>query len=85
VAKENGGTILFTLLPHISHTLQPLFCTIFGPYKTYYNACLHDWMLSNPGKPVTIYSVADIIAKSSSKAFTEHNIEVEFHGTGIYP
>jgi len=27
-------------------------------------------MLSNPGKPVTIYSIAGIIGKSFSKAFT---------------
>jgi hypothetical protein len=43
-AKGNGSTALLTLLPHISHTLQSLDCTIFGPYKTYYNACL------NPGE-----------------------------------
>jgi hypothetical protein len=29
----------------------------------HYNACLNDWMLSNPGKPVTIYSGAGIIGK----------------------
>ena len=51
-AKGNGSIALLTLLPHTSHTLQPLDCTIFGPYATYYNACLNDWMVSNPGKPV---------------------------------
>jgi len=74
MAKENG-IFLFILLPHTSPKLQPLDCTIFGPYKSYYNACLHDWMLSNPGKPVTIYSVAGIIGKSFIKAFTKHNYE----------
>jgi hypothetical protein len=33
-AKGNGGIALLTLLPHTSRTLQPLDCTIFGPYKT---------------------------------------------------
>ena len=33
-------------------------------------------MLSNPGKPVTVYSVASIIGRSFSKAFTKHNIDV---------
>jgi hypothetical protein len=53
VTKENG-IIILTLPPHTSHKVQPLDRTAFGPYKAYYNACLNDWMLSNPGKPVTI-------------------------------
>jgi hypothetical protein len=52
VAKENG-IVMLTLSPHTSHKLQPLDRTVFGPYKAY-NACFNDWMLSNPGKPVTI-------------------------------
>lgn len=36
VAKESG-IVLLTLLPH---ALQPLDCTIFGPCKKHYNACL---------------------------------------------
>ena len=42
-------------------------------------------MLSNPGKPVTMYSVAGIIGKSFSKAFTKHNIQKGFHVAVIYP
>jgi hypothetical protein len=53
VAKENG-IVMLTLPPHTSHKLQPMDHTVFGPYKAYYNACLNDWMLSNPGKPATI-------------------------------
>jgi hypothetical protein len=33
---------------------------MLGPYKTYYNVCLNDWMLSNPGKPATGYSVTSL-------------------------
>jgi hypothetical protein len=63
VAKENGIPVP-TVPPHTSDKLEPLVCTVFGPYKTYYNACLNDWMLSNPGKSVTMYSVAGIIGKN---------------------
>jgi hypothetical protein len=42
-------------------------------------------MLSNPSKPVTICSVAGIVGKCFSKAFTKHYIEKGFHVTGIYP
>jgi hypothetical protein len=84
VAKENG-IIMLTLPPHTSHKLQPLDRNVFGPYKAYYNACLNDWILSNPGKPVTIYNIAGIIGKSFGKAFTICNIEKGFNVTGIHP
>jgi hypothetical protein len=84
VAKENG-IFLLTLLHHTSLKLQPLDCTVFGPYRAYYNACINDWILSNPGKYVTIFGVAGIIGKSFSKPFTKRNTEKGFHVTGIYP
>jgi len=84
VAKENG-TFLLTQLYHTSHKLQPFDCTIFSPYRASCNACINDRILSNPGKRVTIYGVADITGKSFSKPFTKDNIEMGFHVTGIYP
>jgi len=42
-------------------------------------------MLSDPGRHVRICSVAGIIGKCFSKAFTKHNIEKGFHVTGVYP
>ena len=84
VTKENG-ILLLTLPPHTSHNLEPLDCTVFGPYETYYSACLNDWMLSNPRKPVAMCSVAGTIGKIFSKEFTEHNTEKRFHVTGMYP
>jgi hypothetical protein len=42
-------------------------------------------VLSNPGKPVAMYSVAGIIGKIFSKEFTKHNIEKRFRVTGMYP
>jgi hypothetical protein len=53
VAKENG-IVMLTLPSHTSYKLQQLDRTVFGPYKACYNACLNDWMLSNPRKPVSI-------------------------------
>jgi hypothetical protein len=49
VAKENDISLL-ALPPHTSHRVRPLDCTNFGPYGTYDNASLNDWILSNPGK-----------------------------------
>jgi len=35
---------MLTLPPRTSRKLQPFDCTVFGSYKTYYNAYLNDWM-----------------------------------------
>jgi len=72
VTKEYA---IFVLTLHPIHKLRPLDCTVFGPYKIYYNAYVSDWMLSNLGRPVIIYSVEGIIGNSFSKAFTKQNIE----------
>jgi len=43
VAKENL-IFMLTLPPNTSHKLKPFACTVFGSYKTYYNAYLNNWM-----------------------------------------
>jgi len=77
VAKEND-IFLITLPPHTSHNSRQSDCTIFGPYGTYYNTCLNDWILSNPGKYATIYSVEFTNGKSIDKEFVKHNVEKVF-------
>jgi hypothetical protein len=77
----------FSLLqchPYTSHKLQA-YCTIFGPYKTYYSAYLNVWMLPSRGKRVNIYIALGIIGKYFNKSFAKHNIEKGIHVTGIYP
>ncbi|KAF2887818.1 hypothetical protein ILUMI_18355 [Ignelater luminosus] len=56
-AKENG-IILPTLPPHCSHKLQTLDVAAFRSFKKFYNAACDTWMINNPGKPITIYSIA---------------------------
>lgn len=84
LAKENG-VVMLSFPPHTSHKLQPLDRTVFGPYKTFYNDALNGWLLSNPGKPITIYDVAGVIGKAYNKAFTKENIENGFKISGIFP
>lgn len=83
-AKKNG-IVLLTLPPHTSHKLQPLDRTVFGPYKTFYNQAVNEWMACNPGKPFSIYDVPEIIGKAYPRAFTGHNIMKGFEVTGIWP
>lgn len=83
-AKESG-VVMLTFPPHTSHKLQPLDRTVFGPFKMYYNVAVNEWMLSNPGKPLTIYIIAQVCGRAYLQAFTAKNIVSGFQVTGIHP
>lgn len=76
-AKDNG-IVLFTIPPHTTHKLQPLDRGVFGPFKTYYNEACKNWLLNNPGKPLSIYDIAAITGKAYPLAFTPANITAGF-------
>lgn len=79
------GIILMTFPPHCSHKLQPLDLTVYGPLKNYYNKALTDWMVSNPGKTVTIYDIPKLAALAIPQAFKQKNIQKGFEKSGIWP
>lgn len=83
-ARANN-LIMLTFPPHCSHRLQPLDLTIFGPFKARYRASMNDWMTSNPGKPVTIYNVAQFARDAFYAAFSMNNITSGFKNSGIWP
>lgn len=82
--KRNGVELL-TLPPHCGHRLQPLDVTCFGPFKTYYNNAMDQWLINHPGVPINIYNIAEIVGISYHQAFTPSNILKEFQRTGIIP
>lgn len=79
------GIILMTFPPHCSHKLQPLDLTVYGPLKNYYNKALTDWMVSNPGRTVTIYDIPKLAALAIPQAFKQKNIQKGFEISGIWP
>ena len=83
MAKENG-LCLFTFPPHCSHKLQSLDIGVYGPFKRYYSSFCDSWMTSNPGKPLSIYKVAELLGHAFHKAFTIENI-TSFRSSGIHP
>lgn len=83
-ARDNGITLL-TLPPHTSNHLQPLDLSVFGPFKTQYNAAADRWMLNNPGKPISIYDIAKMSGEAYGLSFTPRNIVKGFEVSGIYP
>ena len=83
-AKEHG-IIMVSFPPHCSHKLQPLDRSVYGPFKKYYNVACDNWMVNNPGRPMTIYDIPDCVAQAFPKAFTASNIQAGFHVSGISP
>lgn len=83
LAKDNGVTMV-TFHPHTSHKMQPLDRGVFGPFSTYYNSKMNDWILKpgNAGKPATIYDVAEIVGQAFPLAFTPNNITHSFQVSG---
>lgn len=84
LAKKHG-IVMFTFPPHTSHKLQPLDRGVFGPFKKYYSTACSNWMLMNPGKPISIYDIAENVGKSYPLAFTPVNILAGFRVSGVWP
>ncbi|KAF2904638.1 hypothetical protein ILUMI_01537 [Ignelater luminosus] len=84
LAKENG-IILLTLPLHCSHKLQPLDVTVFRSFRKFYNAACDTWMINNPGKPITIYTIAGLVGDAFPKIIYLLNISNGFKETGIEP
>ncbi|KYM99643.1 hypothetical protein ALC62_09611 [Cyphomyrmex costatus] len=52
-AKENG-IIILSFPPHYSHKMQLLDVSVYGPLKKFLSTAQDSWMLSHPGKTLTI-------------------------------
>ena len=84
IFKENGVTLL-TLPPHCSHKLQPLDRSVYGPFKTFYNQAANAFMVSHPGKTITIYDVAELVRKADEQTLIPRSIRSGFAASGIWP
>lgn len=84
LAKDNGVTIL-TFPPHSTNKMQPLDVGVFKAFSTCYNASVDTWLMQHPGKPFTIYEVAECVGFAHEKALTPSNIINAFKKCGIYP
>ncbi|ELU07536.1 hypothetical protein CAPTEDRAFT_188040 [Capitella teleta] len=82
---RDAGITLLRFPPHCSHKLQPFDRTVYGPLKKFYNAACDSWMLRNPGTPMTIYHVAEMLETAFPKAFTPENIVAGFRCTCVHP
>jgi hypothetical protein len=84
VAKEHGVEML-TFPPHCTHRLQPLDIAVYSPFKKAFFSACNSWHLSNPGRTLTIYNLAELANTAFSVSFTPNNIKSAFAAPGIYP
>lgn len=84
LAKDNG-IVFLTFPPHMSHELQPLDRTAYGPLKSFFNSTAKSWMLSHTDKPISLYDIAELIENAYPFAFTIKNIVQGLEITGIVP
>ena len=55
-AKENG-VIMFMLVPHTTHAMQPLDTAVYGPLKTHWQDVCHEYLQEDPGRVITSISL----------------------------
>jgi hypothetical protein len=82
---RRNGIHVISLPPHISHKTQPLDVGIYGPLKKVYAEEADTWQISNPGRSITQFQVAEIFAKSYNRPATLDKAVKSFQKTGIWP
>ena len=82
---RSNGIELLTIPPHSSHKMQPLDCCYFKSLKAAYNSAADNWMISNPGKRMSIYEVARIIGEAYLRTAIPNSGMNGFKITGIWP
>ena len=76
---------ILSLLPHITHSLQPLDRSVFGPFSAAYNAACSEFMSEDVLHMVNKWSFPGLIKITWEKSFTEQNIMSGFEACAIYP
>ena len=69
LARANGMVIICLPL-HTTHWMQLLDVTVFGPLKKYHNRESEHWMLSNPGKRITVFDQSGLFRSAYIKTAT---------------
>lgn len=85
IYAKKSGIVMVTFPPHCTHRLQPLDVSVMGPFKAKYKVAQNDWMLSHPGKTITIHNVAELAGRAFENSFTPKNIVAGFRTTGTFP
>ena len=83
-AKEND-VIMFTLVPHTTHEMQPLDTAVYGPLKANWQDVCHEYIQSHPGRVITKYYFSELFSKAWLRTVVPANIISGFKCCGVYP
>ena len=83
-ARLNGIDLL-TLPPHCTHKMQPLDKSFFKLLKSNYNSAANNWMVTNHGKRITFYEIAQIFAVAYNRSATVEKLVNGFRECGLWP
>lgn len=83
-ARDNG-IVFVTFPPHCSHRMQPLDVSVLGPFKGKLKVAQNDWLVTNPGKTITIHDLAGLTKTAYNASFTPNNICSGFRASGTWP
>ena len=81
LAKKND-VILFTLVPHTTHEMQPLDTAVYAPLKTHWQDVCHHYLQPHPGTVITKYQFSKLFSEAWLKTMVPSN---GFKYCGIYP
>lgn len=76
---------MLTIPPHSSHRIQPLDRCYFKALKTFYADECDRWLTTNPGRQITHFQVARLLAKAYERCSTMNRGVKGFEVCGIYP
>ena len=82
---DEKNIILYTLLPNVTHLIQPLDLLLMGSIRTNYWECVHKWLQNNPGGIYDKKAFIEVFAEVHNKAATVENAVSSFHCAGIFP
>lgn len=82
---RQNGIVLCTFPPHCTHRLQPLDVSVMGPFKTKLAQKQNSWLISNPGKTISVLQLPGIVKDAFELSFTRSNITAGFKKSGIWP
>ena len=60
LAKEHN-VIIFTLVPHTTHEMQPLDTCVYAPLKAHWRDACHNYIQDNPGNIITKYQFSPLL------------------------
>ena len=68
LARQND-VIIFTLVPHTTHEMQPLDTAVFGPLKNNWSEACHEYVQSHPGRIHHKIPIQRIFLKSIAEKY----------------